>query len=166
MVLAAAGLSSVVSADYCNSDTTFTPDNRATSELVLWPPGLKCTSTLADGSAVTKRSGNAAGFLAILAAGLLLVFGVAGAGDRDRGGVRRRRADPARRRPRAGDRIRVDRRRDRRLRLTHALTATLIAVAALAAGGLLEALGATWVGWTAVLLALAVMPQPPPHDDY
>jgi MYXO-CTERM domain-containing protein len=69
MVLAAGGLSSVESDDYCSM-------NGSGSTITLLPPGWHCepySGPEASGPP-NPDTGNALGFLAILAAGLLLVF--------------------------------------------------------------------------------------------
>jgi hypothetical protein len=156
MVLAAAGLSSVHAADFCNTDTTFERASAVDRTLSLWPPGLKCTS-----AAATKESGDVVGFLAILAAGLILlfvrrsslalttafVFGVAGLTQVPLGLV-----------PALGfgwligGYLGFSR--------TGSTPATLTAVAALGVGALLDVVGAGPAGWVIVLLALIAVPTP------
>jgi hypothetical protein len=163
MVLAAAGLSSVEAADYCQSDSTFTEGSSMERQVTLWPPGLRCTYTQPGGRTASKDSGDAVGFIAILAAGLVLVvgrrshlafataavLGVAGLTQIPLGLV-----------PASGfgwivgGSIAYSR--------TRSVPAALIAVAALAVGGILELVGAGPAGWVITLLAVVALPQ---HED-
>ena len=70
MVFAAAGLSSLEGNDFCNTNRDARPSD---TSVALWPPGRECSVTVTGGRRHPRDAGDAAGFFAILAAGLLLV---------------------------------------------------------------------------------------------
>jgi hypothetical protein len=157
MVFAAAGLSSLKGNDFCNV-------NRASAvetSVALWPPGRECSVRVTRGQVTKRDAGHAAGFLAILAAGLLLVgfrrsnlavmvssmFGMTGLTALFVpvapafgfgwmiGGI-------------IG------------FHFTRSIPSTLVAAGALLVGAVLQALGAGPWGWVLVLVALIFLPTP------
>jgi hypothetical protein len=157
MVFAAAGLSSLEGNDFCNTKR----EAAQSISLALWPPGRECTIAFPRGRTVTRDAGDAAGFVAILAAGLLLVgirrsnlavmvasmFGVAGFIALFLGVV-----------PAFGFGWMIG--GIIGFHFTRSIPATLTAAGALLAGGVLQAVGAGPWGWALVLLALIAVPTP------
>ena len=160
MVFAAAGLSSLKGNDFCNTNRS----NAGTAfktKVVLWPPGRECSVPRTGARPVERTSGDVAGFLAILAAGLLLlgirrsplavataaVFGTTGLTALGvslipafgfgwmAGGILA-------------------------YYFTRSVPSTLTAVGALAGAGVLVIAGAGPAGWAITLLALIAVPQP------
>jgi hypothetical protein len=138
------------------------PGTSAQSSIALWPPGRDCTVRLATGRTASRDAGDAAGFLAILAAGLTLVivhrrsnlalctamiFGTTGLTSLVVSQV-----------PAFGFGWMIG--GFLAHHLTRSIPSTLTAAAALALGGLLQILGAGPWGWAAVLLALLAVPIP------
>jgi len=157
IVFAAAGLSSLEENDFCNLNR----DAAATTSLTLWPPGRDCAVSEPNGPTVTRDGGDAAGFLAILAAGLLLVgirrsnlavttaamFGVAGLAMLVLPAV-----------PAFGFGWMIG--GIIGFHFTRSIPATLTAAGALLVGGATQVAGAGPWGWALVLLALIVIPVP------
>jgi hypothetical protein len=157
MVCAAAGLSSLQDNDFCNL-------NRGTATTIsfsAWPPGQACTIAPPKGTPVVRDGGDAAGFLAILGAGLLLIglrrsdlavmiasmFGVAGLVLLVLSSI-----------PAFGFGWMIG--GIIGFHFTRSVSATLTAAGLLALGGVLELLGAGPWGWTAVLLVAIAIPVP------
>ena len=69
MVFAAAGLSSLEGNDFCNTNRASAKD----TSVAVFPPGRECSVPVTGGGVTSRDAGDAAGFFAILAAGLLLV---------------------------------------------------------------------------------------------
>jgi hypothetical protein len=160
IVFAAAGLSSLEGNDFCNINRG--PGTSAQSSIALWPPGRDCTVTLASGRVASREAGDAAGFLAILAAGLALVivrrrsnlalctalmFGTTGLTSLVVSQV-----------PAFGFGWMIGGFIGHHL--TRSIPGTLTAAGALALGGFLQIVGAGPWGWAAVLLALLAVPTP------
>jgi hypothetical protein len=157
VVFAAAGLSSLRDNDFCNLNR----DAATAASLALWPPGRECTVASPAGATVTRDGGDAAGFLAILASGLLLVgirrsnlavmtatmFGVTGAILLVLPVV-----------PAFGFGWMIGGMLG--FHFTRSIPATLTAAGALLAGGVLQLVGAGPWSWALVLLALIAVPIP------
>ena len=160
IVFAAAGLSSLEGNDFCNIHRG--PGKSTQTSLDLWPPGRECTVTLANGRPASRDAGDAAGFLAILAAGLALVI------------VRRRSSHAlctammfgttgltslvVSQVPAFGFGWMIGGFVGHHL--TRSIPGTLTAAGALGVGGILQIAGAGPWGWAAVLLALIAVPTP------
>jgi hypothetical protein len=160
IVFAAAGLSSLEGNDFCNINRG--PGTSAQTALDLWPPGRECTVTLADARVSSRDAGDIAGFLAILAAGLVFVlvrrrsnlalctammFGTTGLTSFFVSQV-----------PAFGFGWMIGGFVGHHL--TRSVPGTLTAAGALAVGGILQIVGAGPWGWAAVLLALLAVPTP------
>jgi hypothetical protein len=158
MVFAAAGLSSLEGNDFCNTNRGSAKNNA----VAVWPPGRECSVTLANGRPASRDAGDAAGFVAILAAGLLLV------------GIRRRTSlalttattfgmtgltalfvAPA---PAFGFGWMIG--GIIGFHFTRSFPSTLTAAGALLLGGVLQVAGAGPWGWALILLALIAVPTP------
>ena len=72
MVFAAAGLSSLKGNDFCNTNRT-NGGAAFKTQLVFFPPGRECSVPRTGAPPVERKAGDAIGFFAILAAGLLLL---------------------------------------------------------------------------------------------
>jgi hypothetical protein len=159
MVFAAAGLSSLDGNDFCNTNRG--PASSTEASIQLWPPGRECTVTVTNARPASRDAGSGAGFVAILAAGLLLVgyrrsnlalctatiFGLTGLT-----GLFVSQAPAFGFGWMIGGFIGHH--------LTRSVPATLTAAGALGAGGVLQVVGAGPWGWVAVLIALSVLPIP------
>ena len=159
MVFAAAGLSSLEGNDFCTIDHG--PGTSTQASVKLWPPGRECTVTRAGARPVSREAGDAAGFVAILLAGLVLVgyrrsnlalctatiFGLTGLT-----GLLVSQAPAFGFGWMIGGFIGHH--------LTRSVPGTLTAAGALGVGGVLQAAGAGPWGWAAVLVALIFLPIP------
>lgn len=160
MVFAAAGLSSLKGNDYCNTNRS-SAGTAFTTRVAWWPPGRECSVPRTGDRPVERDAGDAAGFLAILAAGALLlglrrsplavatamVFGTTGLTALGVSLV-----------PAFGFGWMVG--GILAYHFTRSVPSTLTAVGALAAGGILGIAGAGPAGWVITLLALIAVPRP------
>jgi hypothetical protein len=159
MVFAAAGLSSLEGNDFCNIDRG--PGSSTQASVTLWPPGRECTVTATNRRPASRDAGDGAGFLAILAAGLVLVgyrrsnlalctatsFGLTGLTGLFVPGVAAFGFGWM-----IGGFIGHQ--------VTRSVPGTLTAAGALGVGGILQIAGAGPWGWAAVLVALCFFPTP------
>lgn len=157
MVFAAAGLSSLEGNGYCNTNRASAKD----TSVAVFPPGRECSVTVTGGGVTARDAGDAAGFFAILAAGLLLVgfrrsdlavmvasmFGLTGLTALFVAEI-----------PAFGFGWMIG--GIIGFQFTRSTTATLIAAALLGAGGILQIAGAGPWGWAIVLLAAIAIPVP------
>jgi hypothetical protein len=160
MVFAAAGLSSLEGNDFCNTNRT-NGEAAFKTKLVLLPPGRECSVPRTGARPVERKAGDAIGFFAILAAGLLLlglrrsplavataaVFGMTGLTALGVSLV-----------PAFGFGWMIG--GILAYHFTRSVPSTLTAVAALAVGGIFVIAGAGPVGWVITLLALLAVPKP------
>jgi hypothetical protein len=157
MVFAAAGLSSLKGNDFCNINRASAVD----TSVALWPPGRECSVTVTRGHVTTRDAGDAAGFLAILAAGLLLVrlrrsnLAVMVASMFGMTGLTALFVPVA---PAFGFGWMIG--GIIGFHFTRSIPATLTAAGLLGAGGILEIAGAGAWGWAVVLLASIAIPVP------
>jgi hypothetical protein len=160
MVFAAAGLSSLKGNDFCNTNRSNSGAAFKT-HVALWPPGRECSVPRTGARPQERDAGDAVGFLAILAAGLLLL------------GVRRSRLAVATAFvfgmtgltalgvslvPAFGFGWMVG--GILAYQFTRSVPSTLTAVGALAVGGILGIAGAGPAGWVVTLLLLIPFPRP------
>jgi hypothetical protein len=160
MVFAAAGLSSLKGNDFCNTNLS-DAGTAFKTRVALWPPGRECSVPQTGAPALRRDAGDAFGFLAILAAGLLLL------------GVRRSRLAVATAFmfgmtgltalgvalvPAFGFGWMIG--GILAYHFTRSIPSTLTAAAALALGGVLGIAGAGPAGWVVTLLLLIAVPRP------
>jgi hypothetical protein len=160
MVFAAAGLSSLKGNDFCNTNRS----NAGTafeSRVDLWPPGRVCSVPRTGARPLERDAGDAVGFVAIVAAGLLLLgvrrsplavaiaflFGMTGLTALGVALV-----------PAFGFGWMVG--GILAYHFTRSIPSTLTAAAALAVGGIFGIAGAGPAGWVVTLLLLIAVPQP------
>jgi hypothetical protein len=160
MVFAAAGLSSLKGNDFCNTNRS-NGGAAFKTHVALWPPGRECSVPRTGARPQERDAGDAVGFLAILAAGLLLlavrrsplavatafVFGMTGLTALGVALV-----------PAFGFGWMIG--GILAYQFTRSVPSTLTAVGALALGGVLVIAGAGPAGWVATLLLLIAVPQP------
>jgi hypothetical protein len=160
MVLAAAGLSSLAGNDFCNTNRSDAGTSFKT-HVALWPPGRECSVAQTGGGVIERDAGDALGFLAILAAGWLLlgvrrsplavatafVFGMTGLTALGVSLV-----------PAFGFGWMVG--GILAYHFTRSVPSTLTAAGALGVGGVLVIAGAGPAGWVITLLALIAVPRP------
>ena len=157
MVFAAAGLSSLEGNDFCNTNRASAKD----TSVAVFPPGRECSVPVTGGGVTSRDAGDAAGFFAILAAGLLLIsyrrsnlavmvasmFGMTGLTALFVAEI-----------PAFGFGWMIG--GIIGYNLTRSTMATLTAAALLAGGGILQIAGAGPWGWAFVLLAAIAIPIP------
>jgi hypothetical protein len=160
MAFAAAGLSSLKGNDFCNTNRA----NAGTAfktRVALWPPGRECSVPRTGARPLERDAGDAFGFLAILAAGLVLLgvrrsplavatafmFGMTGLTALGVALV-----------PAFGFGWMIG--GILAYHFTRSVPSTLTAAAALAAGGILGIAGAGPAGWVITLLLLLAVPRP------
>jgi hypothetical protein len=160
MVFAAAGLSSLKGNDFCNTNRS-SAGTEFETRVGLWPPGRECSVPRTGRPAVERDAGDAFGFLAILAAGLILlgvrrsklavatafIFGMTGLTALGVALV-----------PAFGFGWMIG--GILAYHFTRSIPATLTAAGALAVGGVLVIAGAGPAGWVVTLLLLIAVPRP------
>ncbi|MDA0161759.1 hypothetical protein OM076_15910 [Solirubrobacter ginsenosidimutans] len=160
MVFAAAGLSSLKGNDFCNANRT-NGGAAFKTKLVLWPPGRECSVPRTGARPVERKAGDVAGFLAILAAGLLLLgirrspLAVATAAIFGMTGLTALGVSLI---PAFGFGWMIG--GILAYHFTRSVPSTLTAVAALAVGGVFVIAGAGPAGWVITLLSLLAVPKP------
>jgi hypothetical protein len=160
MVFAAAGLSSLSGNDFCNTNRSSGAAAFKT-HVALWPPGRECSVPRTGAPAQERDAGDALGFFAILAAGLLLlgvrrsplavatafIFGMTGLTALGVGAA-----------PAFGFGWMIG--GILAYQFTRSVPSTLTAAGALAVGGVLSFTGAGPAGWVVTLLLLIPFPRP------